>query len=197
MRKMMILGLALMLVASAAYADKPTKKIKPVPVSKPDTVKVTVLPASGKNQFRLDVHVTNADSVAGLPVPLRVSAEKAKLFYDSVSYAGGRLDYFQLKTDNPDSAEQTLLLGLIADLSGSKPPLAPGRGKAMTIFYTADKPIKAEDIRVEGVVIPPANKLEFNVYRDGEVASVIPTLVVEVGKPDNEKKRGSLGKGKK
>jgi hypothetical protein len=147
------------------------------PISAKDTVMVTVVPAGGENQFKLDIFVVNTGKVAGLPLPFKVTAESTKLFFDSVSYEEGRVAYFQGKFENPDSTGQTLLLGLIADLSGSKPSLAPGRGHACSIFFTAKKAVEADAITVEPVVIPPANRLEYNVYEGEQLLSVIPTFV--------------------
>jgi hypothetical protein len=138
---------------------------------------VTVVPAAGANQFQVDVFVVNTGKVAGLPLPFKVTAESTKLLFDSVSYADGRVAYFQGKFENPDTSGQTLLLGLIADLSGSKPALAPGRGHACSMFFTAKKAVEADAITVEPVVIPPANRLEYNVYEGDQLVSVIPTFV--------------------
>jgi len=134
----------------------------------------------------------NVDPVAGMPTPLKVTAENAKIMYDSVSYDDGRVGYFQLKVANADTLNQTVLFGLIADLSGSKPPLAPGRGRAFSFFCTADKAIDAKDVVVASVVLPPANKLEFNVMDEvnRQVISVRPTFVQgswkEESKPKSE-----------
>lgn len=163
----------------AAPAPAPSQKVEAaLPPSKHDTVSVSVEPAAGKNQFRIDIFVVNVEPVAGLPMPLRISAKDAKMRFDSVSYAGGRVEYFQLKSQNADTANQTVLLGLIADLSGSKPPLAPGRGKALSLFYSATAPVSVAQVNVEAILLPPANKLEFNtIESDGTVGSTLPTYV--------------------
>ena len=184
MRLTIMVAVGLMAGAALAHAEPPAEK-KPMPeqapakASKHDSVTVTVEPAAGKNQVRLDVFVVNVEPVAGLPMPFKVTAAgKTKMMFDSVSYAGGRVEYFQLKAHNADTNNQTLLLGLIADLSGSKPPLAPGRGKALSVFYSASAPVTAEQVQVEPVVLPPANKLEYNtIESDGSVGSTIPTYV--------------------
>jgi hypothetical protein len=172
-------GLLALSVSARAQSEK---KETADPVSKFDTVTVSVEAIPGKNQVRLDVFVVNVEPVAGLPMPFKVSAKDAKLRFDSVSYAGGRVEYFQLKTQNADTVNQTVLLGLIADLSGSKPPLAPGRGKALSLFYSAAAPITAAAVKVEPIILAPANKLEFNtIESDGSVGSTLPTYVM--GKP--------------
>lgn len=186
--------------SSGAWAQPAASSADAEQLSAADTVMVTVRPGVGKNQLQLDVFVVNSDSVAGLPMPFRVVAEGAKLSFDSVSYEGGRTEYFQLKTQNADTTNQTVLLGLIADLSGSKPPLAPGRGKALSIFYTADRPINPEQLKVGPVILPPANKLEFNIFKDGTVIGVRPTFVLkatsEKAKPEPKEKAGKESKDK-
>ena len=191
MRKFLNGVLCLMVFVSVAQAQEDSGKQRQEPTVEPasasDTVRVSVHSAPGKNQFRLDVFVVNSEPVAGMPTPVRVSSEKAKMQFDSVSYVDGRVEYFQLKTHNADTASQTLLIGLIADLSGSKPPLKPGRGKALSVFYTADAAVKADDVNVEPVVLPPANKMEFNtIMADGQIGSTIPTFVQATGKPAEE-----------
>ena len=171
MRKLTLLGLAVLFCTVPAQAQTSE------PISANDTVMVTVEPVGGTNQFKVDVFVVNAGKVAGLPLPFKVSAESTKLVFDSASYEEGRVAYFQGKFENADTTGQTLLLGLIADLSGSKPPLAPGRGHACSIFFTAKKPVEADAIAIEPVVIPPANRLEYNVYEGDQLVSVIPTFV--------------------
>jgi hypothetical protein len=190
MRKVWITALALLLGCGVARAQSGEAPAKKQPASKQDTVSVRVIPAGGKNQFRLEFRVVNSVPVAGMPIPVQITAKDAKVMYDSTSYEGGRVSYFQLKTQNPDSAKQTLLLGLIADLSGSKPSLEPGRGVALNVFYTADKPVKASDIMVEPIQIAPANILEFNVVEADGIRSVIPTFVMsKPGSPAAEKQK--------
>jgi hypothetical protein len=184
--KMMVMGIAFLLAVGAGCGQKveeETGGALPAPTPRADIVRFVVTPATGENQFQLDLFVTNSDSVAGMPIAVRIFADQSKMYFDSVSYTGGRVEHFQLKTQNADSVEQTLLLGLIADLSGSVPSLGPGTGKALTLFYTAESPIQAQDVKIEEVVVPPANRLEFNVLRDGRVSSVTPQLVVEAGEP--------------
>jgi len=179
MRKFMFVSL-LSLLALVATAQAQEEAEAPVedPVSIADTISVFVHAAPGERQFRLDFFVVNTEPVAGMPTPVRVSSEKATLVFDSVSYKDGRVEYFQLKTQNADADNQTLLIGLIADLSGSKPALAPGRGNAFSVYYTADKAIEAADVSVEPVLLPPANKMEFNtILADGQIGSTIPTFV--------------------
>jgi hypothetical protein len=198
MRKWLFALAVLGACAPAARAQSKAPAAEGEAISAVDTVMVTVTPGAAKNQVQLDVYVVNVDSVAGLPMPFRVTAPGAKLNFDSVSYDGGRTAYFQLKTQNADTLNQTLLLGLIADLSGSKPPLAPGRGRALTVFYTSDRPVKPEQVKVEPVILPPANRLEYNIWRDGAVIGVRPTFILKAAdkaKPAPKETTETPGKG--
>ena len=186
MRKMLFALTVIAFAAGTAWAGPNEKPAEAAKMSATDTIMVTVYPGAGPNQFRFEVFAVNADSVAGMPIPLRVTSEGAKLMFDSASFAGSRTEYFQLKTQNADTAAQTVLFGLIADLSGSKPPLAPGRGKALTFFCTAEKPVKPDQVGVAPVILPPANKLEFNVWEDGQVKGVRPTFVLKTGKAEKK-----------
>jgi hypothetical protein len=186
MRLSALCVVGLLAFTAAASAQSEDKKPAAAPEEKPaaqapskhDTVSVSVEAIPGKNQVRVDVFVVNVEPVAGLPMPFRVSTKDMKLKFDSVSYAAGRVEYFQLKSQNADTANQTVLLGLIADLSGSKPPLAPGRGRALSLFYSGAGPFKADQVTVEPVLLAPANRLEFNTLEsDGSVGSTIPTFV--------------------
>ncbi len=172
MRKMILVIVALLVATGAVQATTVTEQA----ASPEDTITVSVNSTEAANQFRLEFFVVNSVEVAGMPVPVSITAEGAKMKYDSISYEGGRVGYFQLKTQNPDTANQTLLLGLIADLSGSKPPLAPGRGVAFNVFYTTDKAVKASAVKVEPIMLAPANILEFNVLEEGGIGSVVPTF---------------------
>jgi len=182
MRKMIFVSVALFVAPCAVQAQTDTQQA----ASPKDTITVSVNPTEATHQFRLEFFVVNSVEVAGMPVPVSITAEGAKMKYDSISYEGGRVGYFQLKTQNPDTANQTLLLGLIADLSGSKPPLKPGRGVAFNVFYTADKAINASAVKVEPVMLAPANILEFNVLEEGGIGSVVPTFHMTAAKATEE-----------
>jgi hypothetical protein len=191
MRKLtLVIGVVVLMASSAAAQGQPSAAPAPDPASKYDTVLVSVHDAPGTNQFRVDVWVVNVDPVSGMPTPLKVTSPNAKIMFDSVVYEDGRVDYFQLKVANADTLNQTVLFGLIADLSGSKPPLAPGRGKAFSFYCTADKEIKTADVGIDAVVLPPANKLEFNVMDDvnRQVISVHPTFVHGTWKAESKPK---------
>jgi len=198
MRRFIFALAAVVLIAGLANAQD-EKKAERV-ASPQDTLMVSVAPGAGANQFQLELTLVNAQPLAGMVVPLEVKAPGATLTYDSISYAGGRLEYFQLKSDHvPETNKSTLLLGLIADLSGSKPPLPVGRGTAATLYYTADKAVGTDKISVKSVRIPPANVLD---YTTPQLQSVTPTFVVKTGKaakkaaPAEAKEKGDASGGK-
>lgn len=198
MRRCIVTLVAVLAIAGSAAAQTGEKAAEKV-ASPNDTLLINVSPAGGTNQFQLDISLVNANALAGMVVPLEVKATGgATMKYDSVTYAGGRVEYFQLKSDHvPEDNKSTLLLGLIADLSGTKPPLPAGSGMVATVFYTADKPMTADQVKIRAVRIPPANELD---YTTPELQSVTPTFVVKAGKAPKKaepaKEKPAAGDGK-
>ena len=192
MRKVLLGSIVILASTPAAWGQIKVTLPAEEPASKADTVSVSVHKAPGKYQFRLDFFVVNSMPVAGMPTPVKVTAKNATMAFDSISFTDGRVEYFQLKVQNADTANQTLLVGLIADLSGSKPPMAPGRGRAFSVYYTADKAITADAVEVSPIIVAPANKLEFNTaLADNQIGSTIPTFVQSKAAPDKKKEKAA------
>lgn len=194
MQRIITTFVLLLAVAGTAWAQPPAASADK-PVSKADTVLVEVQKAGGTNQIVLNVTLTNADSLAGMVVPLSATAPGVAMSYDSTSFAGTRIEYFQLKTDHqPDSTKPAVLLGLIADMSGSNPPLPPGRGLVAKIFFTGDKAVDPAKVKVEKIQVPPANQLD---YTTPKLVTIRPTLVTHTSKPaKKEAPKGNEGTGK-
>ena len=70
----------------------------------------------------LPIYLDNSDQIAAITLPLSYNWPFDP---DSVSFEGCRTSYFERKIAVLDSIEKTLKLGLIADLSGTTPPLEP------------------------------------------------------------------------
>lgn len=179
-----ITTLALFAVLAGTAWAQPPAAANDKPVSKNDTVLVQVYKGGGTNQIVLEVSLTNADSLAGMVVPLSATVPGVKMSYDSTSFAGTRIEYFQLKTDHqPDSTKPAVLLGLIADMSGSNPPLPPGRGTVAKIYFTGDGAVDLAKVKVQKIQVPPANQLD---YTTPKLVTIRPTLVTRTGKPAGE-----------
>jgi hypothetical protein len=96
-----------------------------------------------------------------MTIPLRFGDGKAPLYCDSVIFTGTRVDYFQLKSALIDTANQTILIGLIADLSGKVPTLAEGKGNVATIYFTVKKGAKRGGVTIDTTFISPSNTLKL------------------------------------
>ena len=64
------------------------------------------------------------------------------------------------------------------------------------MFYTSDRPIKPEQVLVGPVILPPANKLEFNIWKDGAVIGVRPTFILKSGAKAKPEPKDNPGKDK-
>lgn len=174
-----ILALALVAVGAGAASSQENPNIPALPdeISAKDTVMITVSSMSA-NQVKLEAYVANSIPLGGITIPIAVASANTKLKFDSASFASARTEYFQLKSVNvPTPDSNSLLVGLIADLSGTKPPLAKGQGTVVTAYYTASKPVKAEGVTVKPVRLLPSNELEF--ISPDAMTRIRPTFVLK------------------
>ncbi len=110
------------------------------------------------HNWSITVSYTNDEAVAGLTVPLKMSAGLNRIVADSAVYTGGRVDHFTLKAFRPDTAIQCVLLGMVANLGPTFKRLEPGRGRLATIFVSSldDKPI--DSLVVDTATVPPGQQ---------------------------------------
>jgi hypothetical protein len=147
-------------------SEKTTKKRLPKvsyvdKFGKPDTCSIEVKQDKKGNKAVATVTLFNDEKVAALTVPLRFGDGKTPIYCDSVSFAKTRVDYFQLKSALIDSANQTVLIGLIADLSGKVPALDKGTGEVAHVYFTWKKGAKAEAVTLDTTFIHPSNTLKL------------------------------------
>ena len=148
-------------VGTANAQERPKVPALSDEISTKDSLGITVSQV-GANQVKLEAWASNSEPLAGITIPLEISSAGGKLKFDSVSYAGMRTEYFQGKLDNvPTPDSNSILIGLIADLSGTKPPLAKGQGAVAAVYYSSAKGVKAADVSVKPVKLAPSNELEF------------------------------------
>ena len=135
---------------------------------KPDTCKVTVVQKEKSNKVEAKVFLFNDEDLAALTVPLKFGdSKKSSLYCDSVSYVKTRVDYFSWKTGWIDSTANTVLIGLIADLSGKKPPLKPGSGQIATVYFSVKKGAKPTEVVLDTCFVKPSNVLKL-ITNDGK-----------------------------
>jgi len=116
---------------------------------------------SGSNKVMATVALFNDEKLAAMTVPLRFGKGKAPIYCDSVSFTKTRVDYFQLKSALIDTTNQTVLIGLIADLSGKVPALAEGKGDVAHLYFTLKKGAKRGGVTLDTTFVSPSNSLKL------------------------------------
>lgn len=139
--------------ASLAHAGGPVDKL-----GKPDTVYCDLAQVN-PTCWTITVSCTNDESIAGIAVPLKLSAGLNRIVADSAVFTGGRCDKFAIQRFRADTAIQCALIGLIANFGPSKNKLAVGSGKIATIYVSSleNKPI--EKLAVDSTTMNPNNSL--------------------------------------
>jgi hypothetical protein len=71
------------------------------------------------------------------------------------------VEYFELKTQRIDSVEQVILLGLIPDFVGQKPPLERGYGEVARMYFTIKRGPRFPSYYLDTTTVKPFNQLKF------------------------------------
>jgi hypothetical protein len=141
------------------------------PYGKADKVEVTVRQVK-PNHFVFELGWDNDEKLAAMTFPLIVKGKSFKMHYDSVSWKG-RAEYFAVKSVHPVDSLQQVLIGLLADINGSNPPLAEGKTALAKLYFTVDPGTKRAidicEIMVDTTMIEPSNTL-YGVITDGSGA---------------------------
>jgi hypothetical protein len=157
MRLVLAVTLALvftLLYSSASFAQKDT-------FGKPDTCRVVVVQDEKKGQAMASITVFNDQDLSAMTLPLIFGNGKSPVRCDSVRFRGTRTAEFDMKTQLIDTVRQTVLIGLIADMSGSKGPMKKGDGAVARMYFTVPKNQKFQDILIDTTMIKPYNVLKF------------------------------------
>jgi len=128
---------------------------------KPDTCRIVVFQDEKTNQVMASVSVFNDEDLAAMTLPFRYGNGKTPIKCDSIKFRKTRCEYFDTKTYSVDTLRQTVLTGLIADMSGNKPPLKKGDGEVMRLYFTVLQNKKFQDFFVDTTWIKPFNLLKF------------------------------------
>ncbi len=140
--------------SSHSFAQKDT-------FGKPDTCRVVVFQDEKNNQLMASVSVFNDEDLAAMTLPFRYGNGKSPIKCDSVVFWETRSQYFDMKTRFVDTTRQTVLIGLIADMSGSMPPMKKGDGEVARIYFTINTNSKFEDVVMDTTWVKPFNVLKF------------------------------------
>jgi hypothetical protein len=149
---MMLVGM--ILYSSPSFAQKD-------PSGKIDTCRIVVSQKEKSNQVMASVSVFNDEELAAMTLAFRFGNGKTPIRCDSVSFRETRTEDFAMKTQYVDTVLQTVLIGLISDMSGSKPPLKKGDGEVARMYFTLPKNQKFQDCFIDTTWIKPFNVLKF------------------------------------
>ena len=128
---------------------------------KPDTCRIVVTQDEKTNQVMASVSIFNDEDLAAMTLPFRYGNGKTPIKCDSIKFRKTRCEYFDMKTKLIDTLRQTMLIGLIADMSGNKPPMKKGDGEVARIYFTVHKGKKFQDFYMDTTLIKPFNLLKF------------------------------------
>jgi hypothetical protein len=150
--KLLTLAIALMVVPITAFSQ--TDKF-----GKTDTVYADVAKLND-SVWTITVSYTNDEDVAGLSVPLKLTAGLNRIVADSAVYNGGRVENWGIKAFRSDTAIQCITLGMVADIGPAKKWLTPGSGRLVTVFVSSLEGKPIEKLAVDTTTTYPSNTLE-------------------------------------
>ncbi|HXF49654.1 MAG TPA: hypothetical protein VNL73_09570 [Verrucomicrobiae bacterium] len=145
-----------------------------------DTFYMEMQKGGKEGEWVLHCSIFNDEPLFALSFPIR---HDSLLSFDSISLLGTRIDFFQTKMVNkPQNVPNTVTVGLFSALNPEAPPLEPGRGLIMKMFFRApaarpvsirsaaplNMPPGLEFVTPKGLPIHPA------VVRVGEAAAAAP-----------------------
>ncbi|HPC11655.1 MAG TPA: hypothetical protein PK112_06105 [candidate division Zixibacteria bacterium] len=158
-RLLTLSALGILLLASLGAAEEPQK-----PAAKPDnfgildTVYAEVSRIDPQN-WSMTISATNDENVEGLAVPLKLSSGTVRIVADSAVYTGGRVDHFAYRGFRPDTMQQCVTLGMVANMGPSTNVLAPGKGRLVTVFVSSIEDQPVENLVVDTTTTSPSNSL--------------------------------------
>ena len=128
---------------------------------KTDTCRIVTFQDENSNQVMASVSIYNDEELTAMTLPFSYGNGSTPIRCDSVKFNKTRVEYFDMKTQLNDSTEQTILLGLLANLTGNTPPLEKGDGEVARIYFTLKKGAKFQDFFLDTTLIKPYNRLKF------------------------------------
>jgi hypothetical protein len=170
-RKTALLTLAISLLAISIMAQVDDK------FGAIDTVYAEPYQINARN-WAINVSMFNDEEIVAISIPLTFSAGTNRVVADSTVFEGGRAEQFRVKYAVPDTASQTLTIGLLADLGLSVPPIPPGKGRIATIFISSIDQKDITSLKVDSTTTPPSNSLLL-VKQPAE--SITPYFIVKQG----------------
>lgn len=149
--KLSIVLFVLTLIPSMAAAQKDSFGVL-------DTVYADVAKVND-HSWAVTISYYNDEKVVGLSVPIKFDAGDVPVVADSAVYTGGRAENFTFKGFRPDTTEQTVTMGMIANLGPTDNTLIPGKGRLVTVFVSSLDKQPVPLLNVDTTTTHPANSL--------------------------------------
>ncbi len=149
---MILVAMLMFSCFASAPKDRPTK---------PNTCRIVTFQDEEKNQVMASVSVFNNEELAAMTLPFSYGNGDTPIRCDSIKFDKTRVEYFEMKIQRIDTANQAILLGLIPDFVGKRPPLKKGDGEVARIYFTLKKGAKFQDFFLDTTFIKPFNRLKF------------------------------------
>ena len=119
--------------------------------------------ASGDNMVVIPLEITNEANLTALDIPLKFS-EGVTL--TEVNFDDTRVSYFDLKVARIDNVENTVVIGLLPQITPEhKPDLEAGTGTVANLVFTIDDP-SMEELTLEAITLKDPNHVLTFVYHD-------------------------------
>ena len=136
--------------------------------------------ANADNQIVVPIEISNQANLAAMDIPLKFS-EGVTL--KEVDFTGTRVEYFDLKIASIDNDNNTVLIGLLPQMSAqAKPDLEAGQGTVANLVFEVNDPA-LEELTIQAHTIDkPFHELAFVYHETG--AQGEPMIMVD--KPDFE-----------
>lgn len=125
---------------------------------KTDTIYADVEKLNETN-WKVSISMVNDEFVAGISIPLKLSAGMVKIVGDSAIFRGGRVEHFAFKAFRADTAIQCVTTGLLANMGPTNHTLTPGSGRLFTIYVSSFDKKPIEKLKVDTATTQPNNSL--------------------------------------
>jgi len=146
------------LAAGAAAQDTVAKK----PEALVDRVTVVLEPGAAKNQAVAVISATNVNPARVLSFPLKYDAGETAIKFDSITYAGSRVEHFKTKAHTLFPDRNAVLIMMLAPYVDNKcMDLTPGYGEIARIHFSSKSDFPLTAFQIGPVKLPPENKLLY------------------------------------
>lgn len=118
------------------------------------------------NLVVVPLEITNQDNLAAVVIPLEFSEG---VTMKGVDFTDTRVEYFDLKTSNIDNENNTVLIGLLPQMTPEhKPKLTAGTGTVARLIFEVNDPAVSEVTLKATTFEKPYHELSFVYVDEGE-----------------------------